>query len=259
MPRKKKWLLYAMDATLKLYAVVGFRANSMTKLFVSLFSSVVPGQVIVSPYLKQRRSAIDAAIAIQGRMGGVVHTVGGRVQLIHHQLLVVGIRNLEPLGAKQPRYSLFLEHRVVVERRDGVRGAERLGGDAFLHGCQFTQSTHHATTPSEQLTAGAPAKDCTAPGRRSNERNIMTAVCVQLRKQMAVWQTSALAELFSPYGRRESASALRDGQPIMTRPGQRRSTSSNHASACSTARMFHTLSPCRKGIATRCEESYGLC
>ena len=44
MPRKKKWLLKAMLATLKPYAFVGSRAHEITSDLVSWFSSVVPNR-----------------------------------------------------------------------------------------------------------------------------------------------------------------------------------------------------------------------
>ena len=96
-----------MLATLKAYALVGSRANSMTSAFGSWFSYPWPTFAI---------SVSDGASNRNGRW----HTVSHGVQFVNHVLLVVGIGRLEALRREQPWNAFFLDFHMVVERRNGI-------------------------------------------------------------------------------------------------------------------------------------------
>lgn len=122
MPLKKKWLFQAMDATLKPYAMTGFRAHSMIRLLLSWFSSGVPADNHVSPNgVKNQLDASHIAMAKHGlAVDRRTRTGCEGIQFFHHMLLVLGVGNIEALFAKQPRYAILYELWVVLEGRNSV-------------------------------------------------------------------------------------------------------------------------------------------
>jgi len=109
-PWKKKWLLKAMLAMLKAYALVGSRAKSMTSDFAVWFSYGVSGTAVL---------ASAASSSVNGRF----RTGGRRIQFVDHVLLVIGIGYLEGLLGKQLRHAIALQLSMVFKRGDGVEAA----------------------------------------------------------------------------------------------------------------------------------------